>query len=142
MIHFWCAGVIRSTQSMSAISSIPHKSPSSSSHGAMKGRRTHGSQTALNFLAGNCSPSSPHRVPRTADMPQGLARRAPVRGEGLLACEAKDLSHGQSHGWSHDAYWPSASGSPGPRTSPPPPSSSREGIRRLSDDSEGLAVLR
>lgn len=125
---------------MPAISSIPHKSPSSS-HKAMKGRRIHGSQTALNFLAGNCSPSSPHRVPRAAEMPQGLAQSAPVMGEGLLASEARNLSHGRSHGQSHDAHWPLASGSPGPRTSPPS-SSSRDGIRRLNDSSEGLAALR
>ena len=139
MVYFCCAGGIRSTQSMSAISSIPHKSPSSSH---MKGRRTHGSQTALNFLVGNCSPSSPHRVPRTADMPQDLAQSAPVSGGGLLASEARNPSHGQSHGWSHDAHWPSVSGSPGPRTSPSPSSFPREGVRRLNDSSEGLTALR
>ena len=124
---------------MSALSSIPHRSPVAS-HAAMKGHRTHGSQTALNFLAGNCSPSSPHRIPRTAEAPEGLAQSAPVKGEGLLASEERNLSHGQSQGWSHDAHWPSASGSSGTRTSPP--SSARNCSWRLNDSSEGLAALK
>lgn len=135
-----CVGGLRSTQSMSAISSTPDRSPVAS-HRAMKGHRTHGSQTALNFLAGSCSPSSPHRIPRTAEVPQGIAQSAPVMGEGLLASEGRNLSHGQSHGWSHDVHWPSSSSSPGSRTSLPP-SSLRECSWRLNHSSEGLAPLR
>ena len=137
-----CVGGLRSTQSMPAISISPYRSPVAS-HRAMKGHRTHGSQRAFTFLAGNCSPSSPHRIPRTAEVPQGLAQSAPVMGEGLLASEGRNLSHGQSHGWSHDVYWPSSSSSPGFRTSPPSPAScSRECSWRLNHSSEGLAALR
>lgn len=126
-----CAGGMRSTQSTSALSSIPHRSPAAAFR-ALKGHRTHGSQTALNFLAGNCSPSSPHRIPSALEMPQDFAQSAPVVGEGLLASEGRNLPHGQSHGWSHDAIWPSSSN----------PSGSREGSRRVNDSSEGLAALR
>lgn len=134
-----CVGGMRSTRSTSALSNITHKSPVATRR-AMKGRRTHGSQTALNFLAGNCSPSSPHRIPRSAEVPQGLAQSAPVSREGLLASEGRNLSHGQSYGWSHEARWPSANSSPSSKSSPPP--SSRECSWRLNDSSEGLAALR
>ena len=121
-------GGIRSTQSTSALSSIPHRA---SAHRALKGHRTHGSQTALNFLSLNCSPSSPHRIPRALHHPQDVAQSAPVMGEGLLASDGGSSSHLQSHGWSHDPVGSSVNISLGPKD-----------CRRLLDSAEGLASLR
>lgn len=128
ILLFGCTGGMRSTQSTSALSSIPYRA---SAHRVLKGHRTHGSQTALNFLSVNCSPTSPHRIPRALHHPQDFAQSAPAMGEGLLASEGGNLSHGQSHGRSRDPVRSSSGSSLGAKD-----------CRRLLDSSEGLAALR
>ena len=122
---------MRSTQSTSALSWIVNQ-PHDAHHRAVKGHRTHGSRTALSFLSGGWSPSSPHRIPRaleTAPRNIGAAgnmvasslaitQSAPV-SEGLLANDGLRLAHGRSHGHPHgqphgwqpgQISWPAKSG--------------------------------
>ena len=116
---------MRSTQSTSALSQIVNQPPETR-HRAVKGHRTHGSQTALTFLSGGWSPSSPHRIPRALETaPRNIeaagkmvanaldiTQSAPA-AEGLLAHDgvqlAQEHSHGHLHGQSHG--WPAKSGS-------------------------------
>ncbi|DBB15695.1 TPA: hypothetical protein ACH3X3_003902 [Trebouxia sp. C0006] len=85
---------MRSTKSTSALGLIPTNVSHSATHRAIKGHRTHGSQTALSFLSGGCTPSSPHRIPRAAEEPLDLIQSAPVVGAGLLADDDSHSSHG------------------------------------------------
>ncbi len=85
---------MRSTRSTSALGLIPTNVSHSATHRAIKGHRTHGSQTALSFLSGGYTPSSPHRIPRAAEEPLDLIQSAPVVGVGLLADDDSHSSHG------------------------------------------------
>ncbi|KAA6420872.1 MAG: hypothetical protein FRX49_09261 [Trebouxia sp. A1-2] len=84
---------MRSTRSTSALGLIPTNVSHSATHRAIKGHRTHGSQTALNFLSGGYTPSSPHRIPTAAEQPLDLVQSAPVVGAGLLADDHSHSSH-------------------------------------------------
>ena len=89
---------MRSTRSTSALGLIPTSFSHSAAHRAIKGHRTHGSQTALSFLSGGYTPSSPHRsLPRAAEQPLDLTQSAPVVGAGLLADDDCHSSHGNGH---------------------------------------------
>ncbi len=109
----------------------------SASHRAIKGHRTHGSQTALSFLSGGFGPSSPHRIPRAAEKPLDLTQSAPVMGPSWLANDegtlARGLSRGQSHGHHGSDIGPGSSSSP---------QSFWGRSRGRQDNSEALASLR
>ena len=129
------AGGLRSTQSTSALTSMPAWSPASA-HRALNVHRTHGSQTALNYLSRHSSPSSLPRVPKSAESSLAFAQSAHVVAASLLASPEKRCASGQSHGqsrdWSHDAHWPSS-----------PSWQSPKGFSgKLNDSSQGLAALR
>lgn len=89
---------LRSIKSTSALNLTPISPSHSASHRAINGHRTHGSQTALSFLSGKCSPSSPHRIPKAVEQPLDVTQSAPVMGVGLLGTNGLK-SHGQ-HGFS------------------------------------------
>ncbi len=88
---------MRSTRSTSALGLIPTNVSHSATHRAIKGHRTHGSQTALSFLTGGYIPNSPHRIPRAAEEPLDLVQSAPVVGAGLLADDDSHSPHGKGH---------------------------------------------
>ncbi|DBA98574.1 TPA: hypothetical protein ACH3X1_014377 [Trebouxia sp. C0004] len=88
---------MRSTRSTSALDLIPTNFSHSAAHRAINGHRTHGSRTALSFLSGGCTPSSPHRIPRAAGQPLDLIQSAPVVGAGLLTDDDSHSSHGKGH---------------------------------------------
>ena len=88
---------MRSIRSTSALGLIPTNVSHSAKHRAIKGHRSHGSSTALSFLLGGYTPSSPHRIPRAAEEPLDLIQSAPVVGAGLLADDGSHSPHGSGH---------------------------------------------
>lgn len=124
---------MRSVQSTSALGSI-----SSEFHGAchraIQGHRTHGSQSALNFLY----PNSSYSPPRAGEVEQPLTQSAPTLGAGMSGHDVQSVACGQAwgslHGRSHGQKGvvdPSGSASDPPNCS-----------RSRSDNSAALAGLR
>ena len=124
---------MRSVQSTSALGCI-----SSNFHGAchraIQGHRTHGSQSALNFLY----PNSSYSPPRVGEVEQALTQSAPTLGAGASAHDVHNVACGQAWGPSHGRSRGQKRGVDPSGSASDPPNCSRS----CSDNCEALAGLR
>lgn len=121
---------VQSTPALGCISSDFH----GACHRAIRGHRTHGSQSALSFLY----PNSSYSPPRAGEVEQALTQSAPALGAGTSAHDVQSVACGQAWGSLHGRSHGQKRGVDPSRSASDPPNCSRSS----SDKSEALAGLR